>query len=119
MSTANTNYSGANVPLEMFEQRTGIVSSKRKPGRPAGSKTEGTPVVIGQLTRCPLERGGCNSTEREDYFNVRTHSFGGVDNQGNAFDTVVWRRTRCRKCGRVRDDKFYEMRGTSAGSAAD
>ncbi len=74
-----------------------------------GSKTEERVVVVAQVTRCPVQT--CKSTERDPYFNVRVIPIGGVDDDGNEYDTVVWRRTKCRNCGQVRDDKSFEMRG--------
>jgi hypothetical protein len=47
-------------------------------------------------TSCPA----CGSPDREPYFNIRRQAHdGGV---------IVWRRTRCRVCGQIRDDRTTE-----------
>lgn len=87
-------------------QRSRSPKSKRsRAGRPAGAKTNKQAPVTGDKTRCPK----CDSTEREAYFATVEHAVEGVRDE-KPYTHVVWRRTRCRSCGQIRQDRFYENR---------
>lgn len=83
-----------------------IVETKKKKrprGRPKGSKTES--IRVGYVAiRCPR----CGSSERGAYFGttVRTRVEGTFN--GEAYNEIVTRRTRC-KCGQVRIEKSFEL----------
>jgi len=75
-----------------------------KPGRP----TNGKPIehtAVSKITRCNI----CGSTQRDAYNNTREIEQGGVNDDG-VYTHVVWRNTKCSKCGQSRIDKAYENR---------
>ncbi len=78
----------------------------KKPGRPAGAKTQHVPVEEAELTRCPK----CGSTDRGPYFNVRSMAMDGLDESGQPYTHITWRRCLCSTCGQARDDKTHENR---------
>lgn len=89
-------------------------SSTRKPGRPAGSKTQPAEITLSQPSRCPYKGDDgqiCGSTEREAYFGTVTKAIAGTTMAGEEYTHVIWRRTRCKKCKRTRTDKSFENRG--------
>ena len=55
-------------------------------------------------TRCEK----CGSTSRDPYYGVITRDIAGKTADGGDFTQVVWRRTRCKKCGQHRTDKSFE-----------
>lgn len=65
-------------------------------------------------SRCPK----CNSTERTGYTDVRTLPVAGVMDDGTTYDTVIWRRTRCKACNQTRIDKSYELHGKQKTTSA-
>ena len=79
--------------------------SNKRAGRPTGAKTQQQPPVDGEKTRCQ----GCGSTERDPYFGTTEHEIVGV-RDGRPYTHVVWRRTKCRACGQLRLDRFFENR---------
>ena len=82
-------------------------TTTRKRGRPAGAKNKQRDVVPGALTRCKM----CGSTDRTKYEGEpRLMISGGVDQDGNPYNVVSWRRTSCATCGQHRIDQFFEMR---------
>lgn len=86
-------------------------ATSRKRGRPAGSKNKKRDVVAGTLTRCRM----CGSTDREPYTGEPAMMLcNGVDNDGNAYNVITWRRTSCSLCGQYRVDQFHEMRADGA-----
>ena len=79
----------------------------RKRGRPAGAKNKQRDVVPGALTRCKM----CGSTDRKKYEGEpRVMLSAGVDQDGNDYNVISWRRTSCATCGQHRVDQFFEMR---------
>ena len=79
----------------------------RKRGRPAGAKNKQRDVVPGALTRCKM----CGSTDRKKYEGEpRVMLSAGVDQDGNAYNVISWRRTSCATCRQHRVDQFFEMR---------
>ena len=87
-------------------KRSKIRNSKRsRAGRPAGAATNKKAPVDGAKTRCQ----SCGSTEREPYFGTIEHSIEGI-RDGQPYTHVVWRRTRCRDCSQIRQDRFFENR---------
>jgi len=79
----------------------------RKRGRPAGAKNKQRDVVPGALTRCKM----CGSTDRHKYEGEpRVMLSAGVDQDGNDYNVISWRRTSCATCGQYRVDQFFEMR---------
>lgn len=53
----------------------------------------------------------CGSTERTGYENTRTTrlSSAAVDRDGNPYNLIKWKRTKCLGCGQSRDDVFREF----------
>ncbi len=80
---------------------------RRGRGRPIGARTEVKPVVTVESSRCP----SCFSTERAAYSNTCPRELSGQTPDGKPFSRVIWRHTRCLKCGSSRIDKFYEFDG--------
>lgn len=74
-----------------------------KRGRPKGSKNKSVPTIDVVKSVCPT----CGSSKRSPYFNKREKCFIGVDRDGNVFEKVTWRRTKCLDCGQHRDDRTY------------
>lgn len=87
---------------------------RKSRGRPRGSKTTAPDVVTVTASRCRK----CDSTEREAYSKTREFERSGVDGEGRPYSHVVWRRTRCRKCGQRRVDRSYENRPSEKGNGA-
>lgn len=65
-----------------------------------------------KLSRCPK----CGSTDREKYHNVRELFTNGLTAEGDRYNCVVWRRTRCANCCQVRVDRSFEMRKRQTSS---
>lgn len=80
-------------------------ASPTKAGRPTGAKTNKAPPVTGEKTRCPA----CGSTDRDPYFATVEHAIEGI-RDGRPHTHIVWRRTKCRDCGQIRQDRCYENR---------
>lgn len=78
--------------------------SKPKAGRPKGSKTKSIPAQTVFLSQCPV----CLSTDRSGYFNVKTREFSGSAPNGQPYNYVSRKQTRCRKCGQRRVDITFE-----------
>ncbi len=80
-------------------------ATKRKPGRPKGSRNAEVPVVKVQPSSvCPRCGSGELATidgSGKRYWNRRTMRFGQ--------QVIVWRTCRCRECGQVRVEKSYEQ----------
>lgn len=77
-----------------------------KKGRPKGSRTKTVATAEACPSRCPK----CDSTARDEYFNKREVRYEGIAEDGKPFNTIVIRRTRCRNCGQIRDDRSRELR---------
>ena len=69
------------------------MTTKKKPGRPKGSKTQQHPVVEIEKTKCPK----CGSTDRDPYLHTTKRELCG--------QLVIWRKCRCSNCGQIRVDK--------------
>ena len=67
-------------------------------------------VVPTSKTRCPK----CASTDRVAYFGVVTREIHGVDETGQPYTHVVWRRTRCKACDQTRIDRHRENRSSQS-----
>ncbi len=103
-------------PTEALLERANALSQRTQPvveeeppttttAEPVDVKPrEEKPVVEVVVSRCPK----CQSTSRTPYTDKRVHNFAGVKN-GVPFTHVIWRPTKCRKCGQARVDKFYEL----------
>lgn len=78
-----------------------------KKGRPAGRKTARRDRVDVLPSRCRK----CGSTERFPYTNPRTIEHAGTAPDGQPYDRIILRNTRCTGCGQARIDRFYELRG--------
>jgi len=81
-------------------------ADKRGPGRPKGSKNKKRDVVVADLTHC----ASCGSTDREAYHGISELDHNGIDPQGNPYNRVTWKRTKCSACGQNRVDQFFERR---------
>lgn len=67
--------------------------SKKKAGRPKGSKTQQLDHVIGVPPGCPR----CNSTEFKVLRTPSQRSIQGTI-QGQPYNRVTWRRCKCHRC---------------------
>jgi hypothetical protein len=91
-----------NVPV--VETTVAKIETPTGPGRPMGSVTA-TPQVEVKASRCTK----CNSTKRKPYSHTRAvHSPGTSD--GLPHTHVVFRYTKCAKCGQARVDRTLENR---------
>jgi hypothetical protein len=87
------------APAETGE--SGTAPPKR--GRPKGSRTKPRQVVLVRPASCP----GCQSTEREPYRLAFTRKQPGFHN-GQRYDRIVYRDTKCKACGRPRREAHFE-----------
>ncbi len=78
--------------------------TKRKPGRPKGSK-DSIPVYVTN-TRCRK----CHSTRKRTLRIIRQRPLSGTDDNGGPYNRVVWRRVQCANCGqhRVEIERHYD-----------
>lgn len=83
---------------------TKTAATSQGPGRPKGP-AEKIPEVNASLTRCKK----CNSTERTPYYGTVTRDLSGIGPDGQPFNRMTWRRTKCASCGQARADVFHEM----------
>ena len=82
-------------------------SRGRPKGRPKGSRNRQPDEVAVEPSRC----NKCQSTEREPYFHKHVQEYAGFDpRHGGLYTHIIRRWTRCRACGQVRIDRFYENR---------
>jgi len=83
---------------------TDKTTTKRRPGRPKGSKP--TTAVCVTNTRC----GKCQSTRKKVLRIVKERPFSGTDDKGHPYNRVVWRRVQCANCGqhRVEIERHYD-----------
>ena len=83
---------------------TNKTTTKRKPGRPKGSRN-GEAVRVAN-TRC----GKCQSTEKKAIRIVRERLYSGADDKGRPYSRMVWRRVQCANCGqhRVEIERHYD-----------
>ncbi|WP_345326832.1 hypothetical protein [Novipirellula rosea] len=63
--------------------------------------------VEGTQTRCPK----CLSIKRTKYHRVITRQISGVLRNGQTYDHIVWRRTKCLSCNQGRTERAYERAG--------
>lgn len=68
------------------------------------SESDSYCVVEVHPSACP----DCHCTEREGYFAINTQVYAGISPSGFEFNRITRKRTRCKRCGRPRVDKFYE-----------
>lgn len=78
--------------------------TKRKPGRPKGSKSIIAEVMV-QPSRCPK----CGSSLRTNYVGTQR-----IGMSGDGFTVVIRRRCRCKECGLQRVDREPEFRRQAA-----
>jgi Zn finger protein HypA/HybF involved in hydrogenase expression len=77
------------------------LSDTKTKGRPKGSKNVDVDVVDFAPTVCK-----CGSTNRGPYFNKRElHVAGICQATGQAYTSIVLRRTQCTDCEQHRDDR--------------
>ena len=94
------------------------MSTGKKTGRPAGSKTRDRVVVDVRVSQCPK----CHSTERTPYPDTPTRLDGeGTTPEGRPYTAVILRRTTCTNCGQHRVDRSYvcELKAEDQVSAVD
>lgn len=72
-------------------------------------------MSVVKKSRCPK----CQSTDREAYHNVRELAIDSVTPDGERYNRVIWRRTRCKNCGQVRIDKSFELVGKRKSNSPD
>ena len=75
----------------------------KKRGRPKGKGNAQVQTVDVRLSRC--NKGG--STERSKYYQKRELALTGINQDGEIYNRVIWRRTRCLECDQIRDDRTY------------
>ena len=83
---------------------TNKTTTKRRPGRPKGSK-DSDPVRVTN-TRC----GKCHSTNKKAIRIVRERPYSETDDKGRPYSRMVWRRVQCANCGqhRVEIERHYD-----------
>lgn len=81
---------------------------KKKRGRPPGSKNKQRDEVTVHISSCKT----CGSTEREKYTNPQVMEQEGFLPNGQQYNQITWRNTRCLRCGQARVDRFFEMVST-------
>jgi len=83
---------------------TNKTTTKRRPGRPKGSK--GTAAVHAANTRCRK----CLSTRKKAIRIVQERPISGADDKGRPYSRMVWRRVQCANCGQTRTEiqKHYD-----------
>lgn len=82
-------------------------NAEKPRGRPAGS-----PNVTEVVTVAPSRCRKCLSTERTAYVNPLEREIAGV-HDGQPYTHIIWRSTKCARCGQGRKDRTFENR--SAG----
>jgi hypothetical protein len=87
------------VALQDFES---ALDAGKPKGRPKGAKNREVDCVDAPPTSCQK----CGSTRRTPYFNRRAPEISGVcPLTGQAYTSIVYRRTSCADCGQFRDDR--------------
>lgn len=84
-----------------------MARSQKQSQKPARGPARKYVTAVAIVSRCPR----CKSTERSPYENSHEHAVVGEEN-GQPYDTVIWRTCRCLKCGQWRVDRSTECRGT-------
>ena len=79
-------------------------TTKRRPGRPKGSRN--SEAVRAVNTRC----GKCLSTRKKAVRIVQERPISGTDDKGRPYNRMVWRRVQCANCGqhRVEIERHYD-----------
>ena len=86
-------------------------SSKRKPGRPKGSKTRTQPVVQEFLPQCRR----CGSSDIVVLRKVNEMDYMGT-RDGKRFDRITWHRVQCRNCGGVQVQQKWHSDGVTVAA---
>lgn len=73
-----------------------------KKGRPEGARN-----IQDRADLVPSRCVKCQSTKRGPYKNRRVRNWPGIHN-GVEYTHVVWRQTKCGKCGQLRVDRAFE-----------
>jgi len=81
-------------------------TTKRRPGRPRGSRTIPRADVVTIRAACP--RKGCHSTRLGDCTRTTIIEHAGTY-QGTAFNRILIRYKRCLDCGQAVIDRSYEF----------
>ena len=76
-------------------------TTRRKLGRPKGSKSKARPEVDKIKPRCTA----CGSSRRSDYRNTKRSDISGRTPEGVIYTAVVWRTCTCLDCGQVRVER--------------
>lgn len=83
------------------------------PPQPAADKPKGrppgSPNVTEVVTVAPSRCRKCLSTERTPYVNALEREIAGV-HEGQPYTHIIWRSTKCAKCGQGRKDRTFEHR---------
>jgi len=82
-----------------------VKKSKAKAGRPKGAKNA-KDISRAVMSRCKK----CGSTERGKYLSKRELVVNGVNEKGERYTHVIWRRCQCLNCGQFRTDVSIENR---------
>ncbi len=84
--------------------------SKDSKQAPATEQLRPVPKQVHDIaTRCIIPE--CASTDREPYYATIEREIPGVDENGQHYTHIIWRRTKCSKCGQSRTDISRENRG--------
>jgi hypothetical protein len=78
--------------------------------KPSDKSVPRVDVCEVQISHCRLP---CGSTDREPYSRTFALPQAGIGPDGREYTHVVWRDTKCLKCGQHRKDKSYETRGNT------
>ncbi|QDT07802.1 hypothetical protein K227x_62300 [Rubripirellula lacrimiformis] len=70
--------------------------------------------ITAAKSRCPK----CLSIKRERYSNVTTHDISGISPDGQEYDQITWRRTKCKSCGQSRVDRELRLVPTLSDSTS-
>ena len=75
-----------------------VAEADRRPGRPAGRKSQERPVAMFRPPRCPT----CGSTRREPFRDgpVADDRIA-IEIDGQLYNREIWRNTRCQDCGQL------------------
>lgn len=70
--------------------------------------------VYTQIDVMPPSCPKCGCTDRGPYFAIRRLASCGVTRDGQPYTRITFKRTRCKKCGQSRVDRFFESPAEAA-----
>lgn len=75
--------------------------------------------TFSQVDVIPGECPRCLCTEREPYFAIARHDKSGIGPSGRPYTRITKKRTRCKRCGHPRVDRFFENVPIKDGDASE